>query len=257
MIKQGHRLEHNEQVLGACLEKQHVHVGGLYCFDWVESTMDSAFSLPEPSDRTVVVAGEQKKGRGRLGRAWCSIPGGLYASVVLVEHDPDIPYSMLASQAVLRAVHELGVVARLKWVNDVLNGGNRKIAGVLTEERGERCVIGMGVNVNNRDFPPDLRESATSLYLESGKEVDIIHCLCSILEYLFPMIERAHNGDIEELLEGWEREACLKGRRVKLAVAREELYGTVRGINRTNGALLLSVDGELREVYEGSLFYLD
>jgi BirA family biotin operon repressor/biotin-[acetyl-CoA-carboxylase] ligase len=219
--------------------------------------MDSAFSLPEPSDRTVVVAGEQKMGRGRLGRAWSSIPGGLYASVVLMEHDPDIPYSMLASQAVLRAVHERGIDARLKWVNDVLSGGNRKIAGVLTEERGERCVIGMGVNVNNREFPPDLRERATSLYLESGKEVDIIHCLCSILEHLFPMIERAHSGDIEKLLADWEREAGLRGRRVKLTVEREELYGTVRGVNRTNGALLLSVDGELREVYEGSLFFLD
>ena len=257
MNKHGRRLEHNEQALGACLEKRRVHVGELHCFDWVESTMDSAFSLLQPRDRTVVVAGEQKKGRGRLGRAWSSIPGGLYASVVLVEHDPDIPYSMLASQAVLRAVHEHGVDARLKWVNDVLSGGNRKIAGVLTEERGERCVIGMGVNVNNRDFPPDLREVATSLYLESGKEANIIHCLCSILEHLFPMIECAHNGDIDVLLAGWEREAGLKGRRVKLTLEREELHGTVRGINRTNGALLLMVNGELREVYEGSLFFLD
>jgi len=255
--KHGRRLERNEQLLGACLDERPVHVGGLRCFDWVESTMDSAFSLHKPKDRTVVVAGEQKKGRGRLGRAWCSMWGGLYASVVLAEHDPDIPYSMLASLAVLRAVHEHGVNARLKWVNDVLSGGNRKIAGVLTEERGKSCVIGMGVNVNNRDFPPDLRERATSLYLESGKEVNIIHCLCSILEHLFPVIERAHNGDIEVLLAGWERDAGLKGRRVKLTVVHEELYGTARGINRTNGALLLSVDGELREIYEGSLSFLD
>jgi len=178
-------------------------------------------------------------------------------SIVLTEFDPDIPYSMLASHALLRTMKELEVEARLKWVNDVLCGRNRKIAGVLTEEHGGICVIGMGVNVNNKDFPPDLREHATSLYLESGKEVYITGLICSILRNFFPMLDRAHNGNVEELLADWEEEADLKGCRVKLAGEHGDLLGIVRGINRKNGALLLEVDNELREVYEGSLFYQD
>jgi BirA family biotin operon repressor/biotin-[acetyl-CoA-carboxylase] ligase len=219
--------------------------------------MDSAFALAVPVNRTVIVAHEQKQGRGRLDRPWCSESGGLYTSIVLTDFDPDIPYSMLASHALYGTIQELGVEARLKWVNDVLCGKNRKIAGVLTEERGGISVIGMGVNVNNREFPPGIREHATSLYLESGKQVDIVDYLCSILECFFPMLDRAHNGEIEDLLANWEEEADLKGRRVKLTGEHGDLFGIARGINRKNGALHLMVDTELKEVYEGSLFYLD
>jgi len=254
---QGIRLKDNEHRLKARLVQRSVHVGELYCFDWVGSTMDAAFALDGPVDRTVIVAHEQKQGRGRWGRPWSSEPGGLYTSIILTDYDPDIPYSMLASHALLRTFQGLGVGARLKWVNDVLCGKNRKIAGVLTEERGGTSVIGMGVNVNNREFPSDLRGHATSLFLESGKEVDIIDLLCSILHTLLPMVDRAHSGEIEELLANWEEEADLKERRVKLTGDYGDLFGMVRGINRKSGALLLWVDNEIREVYEGSLFYLD
>ena len=118
-------------------------------------------------------------------------------------------------------------------------------------------VIGMGVNVNNIEFPSDLGEHATSLYLESGKEVDIALLLCLVLKKLFPMLDVAHHGGIEELLADWEKEAGLKERRVKLKGEHGEMFGIVRGINYRNGALLLEQDNELREVYEGSLFYLD
>jgi BirA family biotin operon repressor/biotin-[acetyl-CoA-carboxylase] ligase len=219
--------------------------------------MDTAFELNSPNDRTVILSLQQKQGRGRLGRPWWSDPGGLYTSVVLTEHDADIPYSMLASYAVLNAVREYGAEAELKWVNDVLCGGGRKIAGVLAEERGSMCVIGMGVNVNNRDFPPELEGCATSLYLETGTDVHIAEFLCSVLQHLFPILDSAHSGALEELLALWEQEADMYGRSVRLSGPYGKLCGTVRGVNRSNGALRLEVGGTLREVYEGSLFFLD
>jgi BirA family biotin operon repressor/biotin-[acetyl-CoA-carboxylase] ligase len=176
---------------------------------------------------------------------------------VLTEFEPAVPYSMLASYALFLSLQTLGVETRLKWVNDVLCSNGRKVAGVLTEEREGKSVIGMGVNVNNREFPSELEESATSLLLETGVEVDIIDLLCSVLRIFLPILDRAHGGEIEELLSDWEEESAMRGRRVKLVGEYGELHGVVRGINRKNGALLLSANDELKEVYEGSLVYLD
>ena len=101
------------------------------------------------------------------------------------------------------------------------------------------------VNVNNSEFPYELRRHATSLLLESGREVNTIDLLCSVLHVFFPIVEHAHNGGIEELLANWEEAAAMNGRNVKLKGEFGELYGVVKGINRKNGSLLLRVDDEL------------
>jgi BirA family biotin operon repressor/biotin-[acetyl-CoA-carboxylase] ligase len=250
-------LKEKEERLKACLAQHKVGIGELYCFNRVESTMDSAFALNRNIDRTVIVAQEQARGRGRFDRRWYSKRGGLYTSIVLTQYDPGIPYSMLAAYALLRTFHMLGVEASLKWVNDVFCGKARKVAGVLTEERKGMSVIGMGVNVNIKEFPTELEEHATSLLLETGLEVDIIDLLCSVLQTLVPILDRAHGGGIEELLADWEEKSHMRDRKVKLIGEYGELYGIVRGINRKNGALLLSTNDELKEIYEGSLVYLD
>ncbi len=252
---QGRRVKENEDRLKACLAQAMVGVGELYCFDRVESTMDAAFALNRTVDRTVIVSREQVQGRGRYSRPWYSESGGLYASVLLTEFDPAIPYSMLTSLALLQVIRRFGASVTLKWINDVLSRNGRKIAGVLTEEREGCTVIGIGVNVNNREFPHTLQGHATSLFLETGREIDVIDLFCSILETFFPILNRAHEGGIEELLADWEREAALRGRSVKLVGEFDEIRGVVRGINRRNGALILSVGDELREIYEGSLIY--
>jgi len=256
---QQRRLKKDEKRLKDFLHRKGVPVGDVYCFDQVKSTMDVAFCLNREGarNRTLVFARDQIGGRGRYGRPWFSEPGGLYASILLTEYDPDIPYSMLVSYALFQVFRKLGATVSLKWVNDVLCRNGSKVAGVLTEE-GEGCtVIGMGVNVNNRGFPSVLRGNTTSLYLETGREFGIIDLLCNILEQVFPILKRAHEGGIAELLADWEQEAALRGRSVKLVGAYGETTGIVRGINRRNGSLILSVDDEVREIYEGSLFYVD
>jgi BirA family biotin operon repressor/biotin-[acetyl-CoA-carboxylase] ligase len=121
------------------------------------------------------VAEEQTAGRGRRGRVWVSPPGeGLLFSVLVRLRCPPTslpPIALLAGlavrEAVLRAVPEADV--RCKWPNDVLVGG-RKIAGVLVEavtvgSRVEATVIGIGINVHTRAFPPEISSLATSLAL--------------------------------------------------------------------------------------------
>jgi BirA family transcriptional regulator, biotin operon repressor / biotin---[acetyl-CoA-carboxylase] ligase len=121
------------------------------------------------------VAEEQTAGRGRRGRAWISPPGeGLLFSVLVRPACAPAslpPIALLAGlavqSAVLRAVPHANV--RCKWPNDVIVGG-RKLAGVLVEavtvgSRVEAIVIGIGINVHTRIFPPDLSDLATSVAL--------------------------------------------------------------------------------------------
>jgi BirA family biotin operon repressor/biotin-[acetyl-CoA-carboxylase] ligase len=143
---------------------------------------------------SVVVAGEQTAGRGRLGRAWVSAPGtGLWFSV-LVRMPPTRDRGLLpllAGVAVVEAARRHGVVAALKWPNDVVIDGDaldgspgpRKLAGILSESDGEDAVvIGIGVNVSQSaaDLPVP---TATSLLLE-GAEVPRDDLLVDILTVL-------------------------------------------------------------------------
>src|SRR5690606_30796939 len=123
----------------------------------------------------IVVAEEQTQGRGRRGRSWSSPPGkNLYCSLVL---RPELPparaaeLTLVAAVALAETLRDAGVNAEIKWPNDVQVGG-KKIAGILTElsadtEKVHFVIVGIGVNLNcdAGDFPPELRETATSLKL--------------------------------------------------------------------------------------------
>jgi len=127
----------------------------------------------------VVIADTQIHGRGRHQRPWSTPPGETLASSVLVRpalSPQDLPKVALvaglaARHAVALALGDRGV-ARIKWPNDVFVG-ERKIAGVLVEgalsgARVEHAVVGIGINVARKDFPPELAGVATSLSREGG-----------------------------------------------------------------------------------------
>lgn len=137
---------------------------------------------------TVVAARRQKFGRGRLGRSWASLAGGLFFSVVLRPDEAFANPGLLtvsAGVAVTRAVLRVsGIKAVLKWPNDVYAGG-RKLSGILAERRlsnikQDFTVLGIGVNVNNESFPDDM-PNATSMFLEQNATYDINQVLEAIL----------------------------------------------------------------------------
>jgi BirA family biotin operon repressor/biotin-[acetyl-CoA-carboxylase] ligase len=130
---------------------------------------------------SVYFADEQLAGRGRADHAWQSAVGeGLYVSVLL---RPPVPAARLpllplvaglAAAEAIRAVSSLTV--DLRWPNDVLIGP-RKAVGILVEAKtsggaADFVVVGIGVNVHQRDFAPDLATPATSLDLEAGAPGD-------------------------------------------------------------------------------------
>jgi BirA family biotin operon repressor/biotin-[acetyl-CoA-carboxylase] ligase len=151
----------------------------------------------------VWVADEQTAGRGRGGHTWHSAPGdGLYVSALVspwisMDYARQIPMATgLAVQAgVLEAT---GLQLDLKWPNDLMFG-DRKCGGILVESASDSsgkelryAVVGIGLNVAHRGFPPELARIATSLYLESGREFERDVVLVPLLKHLDDEIKRMH-----------------------------------------------------------------
>jgi len=216
----------------------------------LESTNDTAreLALAGTADGTVVVAEQQTRGRGRLGRSWESPPyRNLYLSVVL---RPAIPaqqapqLALVAGLATAEAVREWAPAAALKWPNDVVIDG-RKVAGILTEMEAvgtdvRFVIVGIGVNVNTvaEDFPPELRDRAVGLCTAAGRAVDRAAVAVALLARLEARSDDFVAGGFAPLRPAWERLSCLGGRRVCVAEGAQRVEGVVAGLT-DDGALRL------------------
>jgi BirA family biotin operon repressor/biotin-[acetyl-CoA-carboxylase] ligase len=160
-------------------------------YRYVESTPSTQLLLPPDAEEgAVVAAGEQTAGRGRLGRTWDAPAGtSLLCSVQLrptVAPDRLPELTSVVAHACAEAIKAVtGVDTKLKFPNDVLVGG-RKVAGILAEARDGRVVAGIGVNVNvaEEELPSGLGTPATSLLVETGREVDRAELLVELLDRL-------------------------------------------------------------------------
>lgn len=225
-----------------------------------DSTNDDARAAANKgaSDGHVVVADAQRKGRGAHGRTWVSPPGqDLYLSIVAQVEVPLAELSLLTlavGAGVAEAVELLAprVKAQIKWPNDVWIDGH-KLAGILVEgaslgDRALPAVIGIGLNVNRETFPADLDTPATSLKLAGGEPVARAKALAVLLQRVEHWVDRFAAGEREALIEAVNQRLCLRGQRARC----DELAGVVEGVAST-GALQLRVDGQLRELYAGTL----
>jgi BirA family transcriptional regulator, biotin operon repressor / biotin---[acetyl-CoA-carboxylase] ligase len=160
-------------------------------YEHVGSTSSTQLLLgPDAPEGALVVAEEQTAGRGRLGRRWFAPAGtSLLCSLQL---RPDTPTERLpeltavAARACADAIAALtGLEPALKFPNDVLVGA-RKVAGILAEARDGRVVLGVGINVNvpADELPEDVDRPATSLLVETGRELDRAELLAELLERL-------------------------------------------------------------------------
>jgi BirA family transcriptional regulator, biotin operon repressor / biotin---[acetyl-CoA-carboxylase] ligase len=160
-------------------------------YEHVGSTPSTQLLLtPNAPEGALVVAEEQTAGRGRLGRRWFA-PAGT-SVLCSLQLRPDAPTERLpeltgvAARACAETIAALtGLEPALKFPNDVLVGG-RKVAGILAEARDGRVVLGIGINVNvpADDLPADVDRPATSLLVETGRELDRAELLAELLERL-------------------------------------------------------------------------
>jgi len=236
--------------------------------DSLPSTQDRARELARSGapHGTLVVAGVQTGGRGRLRRAWGSPEGGLWMSLVL---RPDLEaaaaprVTQTASVAVAKALRGLGVNVGIKWPNDLLaEPGERKICGILAEAsfkpgvpgeipRLDHALLGVGLNAN---LDPEVlgvtdREVAT-LRSELGGDADPLDLLRGILGSLDAELGRIH--DFAVILEDWRALSLTLGKDVRVRRAGETLEGRAVDVG-ADGALLLQTGDRLVELHEGEV----
>ena len=180
------------------------------------STNDLLKAMAEAGagEGTVLVAGEQTRGKGRLGRSFTSAAGkGVYLSALLrPDLDPEklLPLMGFTAEAMGRAVQRIaGAEAGIKWVNDLILNG-KKICGILTESafsaggQLQYVVVGIGLNVNyeTEDFPPELRDLAGSLKTETGKSYPLPNLAAAMIEELDRLYDALLRGDVAPLPRG-------------------------------------------------------
>lgn len=221
----------------------------IYYYDQVESTNDTAKELARKGEQegTVVIADRQLSGKGRLGKGWDSPSGtGIWMSIIL---RPDMlpafasQLTLLAGLGMCEAISKVtGLEAKIKWPNDIVVQG-KKVCGILTEmsaeiERVKYIVVGIGVNVNTKDFPDELAH-ATSLSLQGGRNFVrrvIVKEFIQLFETDYLCYKQEKN--LVLFLERYRRQCITLNRQVKILAPEGEYLAYAKDI-KADGALVV------------------
>ncbi len=238
---------------------RHIHL-----YDKLESTQIEAHRLVANGSGhgVLVIAEKQTSGRGRMGRPWHSPAGlGIWMSLVITPQisltfAPQI--TLLTAVALCRTIRKaVQVDVGIKWPNDLLIG-NKKISGILVESSGEDeriryMVIGVGISCNLQveDYPPELREKVTSLYIESGKIVDRTKLIAAFLH----QFEELYNLYLEEgfapIRTLWESLTVSLHQPITITNSQGRMEGTMIGIDDMGALIVRRADGSEVHVYSG------
>ena len=213
------------------------------------------------SEGTLALAEFQSAGRGRLGRSW-EVPEGTSVMMSILlrpkfepQYAPTL--TLVMGMAVAKAVKNLGFDVSIKWPNDVVVS-HKKICGILTEMgvrdgKIDYAVIGVGINVNIREFPEEMADKATSLYLESGKEFDRSQIPGLVMEAFEKYYEKfAATCDLSGLKEEYESILANYNQPVRV-LAKEPYEGVARGITDGGELLVEKTDGKIVAVSAGEV----
>ncbi len=237
-------------------------------FEEVGSTNERAaqWAAEDAPEGATVLTEYQTTGRGRHGRAWTADKGRnlLFSVVLRPELSPD-RFGLLtvaAGVAVAEAIEAFVSPhsAALKWPNDVLLEG-RKTCGILLESSlappntDAVVVLGVGLNVNQTDFPEALADTATSLRLTTGRSVPRAPLLARLLHALERRYDAVQNDGAEAVRSAFRTRLASLGSLTTLRVpgTDESLSGTVQGITDTGALRLHTADGTETTVHAGDV----
>ena len=210
---------------------------------------------------TLALAEFQSAGRGRLGRSW-EVPEGTSVMMSILLRPKFEPQyapmlTLVMGMAVAKAVKKFGFDVSIKWPNDVVVS-HKKICGILTEMgvrdgKIDYAVIGVGINVNIREFPDEMADKATSLYLESGREFDRSQIPGLVMEAFEEYYEKfAATCDLSGLKEEYESILANYNQPVRV-LAKEPYEGVARGITDGGELLVEKTDGTIVAVSAGEV----
>jgi biotin-[acetyl-CoA-carboxylase] ligase BirA-like protein len=216
--------------------------------DEVDSTNTYLRHHPQPHG-TVVVARRQTHGRGRQGRQWHSVEGESLTFSLALRPDGERQHwsrlGLAAGLGLCEALEAMGYTPRIKWPNDLLIGA-QKLAGILVEVIDDAAVVGIGLNLNQMEFPGEI--DAVSLRLADGREWRPEEALDRVLPALQKRCEEV-GGDLEPMLDAIRRRCALTGMTVRLKSSGKSLSGRVLGLG-PGGELRLEVDGDERRIHQ-------
>lgn len=241
----------------------------LLAFDEIDSTNAEGMRLAGTGETGPlwIWALTQKLGRGRSGRIWTSVPGNLYASLLIrLDCPPDVVHqlSLLAGVAAHDAIRSAASRAgstvsglRLKWPNDVL-AGEAKLAGILPESTRAPGMSGavvavVGVGINLAGHPDGLGRAVTDLAAQ-GCQVDPTEMLQELARAMNEWLGRWSCGvGFMDVREAWLQRAGPKGERVTVNTGRELVEGSFVGIDAQGALVLCDPDGAERHFTYGDV----
>ena len=219
----------------------------------IDSTQDLALEIAkEAEEGTVIIAEEQRRGRGRRGRRWYAPRGGIWFSIIL---KPDIePWRatlmpLAVGLAITDSLIRLGLDAKLKWPNDVIV--NKKIAGILLDMSSEQdkinyIVIGVGINANiKRLNVPD----ATSIQKELRNKID----RTSFMKYLLKDIEDRYLEEPDKILKDYKERCITLNKRIRVRSFNEEYNADAVNIDTDGSLIVMLDDNSIRRVFAGDV----
>ncbi len=235
----------------------------IFAFDTIDSTNNCAKAIAGcgAQEGTVVIAEKQTAGRGRHGRSWEANPNeNLMFSVVLRPQLSQGSLNLLplyVAVAVADAIERFtGIKPECKWPNDLLID-KKKVAGILIESSFKQdavdyVVVGIGVNVNQTQFPGELEKTATSLRLESGRQVDRIPLFKEIVRSLERIYLTSSTTGFQSIIPEWLSHSTMIDRTISVSHQGTLITGIVKGLS-PEGGLVLQTNGSEKVLFAGDV----
>ncbi len=238
----------------------------IHFFDKVDSTQTKAhvFISQGALEGEIIIAETQTAGKGRMGRQWHSPPyKGIWMSVILTPQIPvmDIPQlSLVVSVAICRAIRRIcDLDVGIKWPNDLLIH-NKKICGILLESSGEDerlryVIVGIGISVNLQlaDYPQALHSIATSLAMESRRDVDREQLLQACLEEMEELYVLFIEKGFAPIRTLWEALSVSLHRPIRVQQGLEMIEGIAESLDASGGLIMKKHSGERIIVNSGMI----
>ncbi len=235
----------------------------IYTYNSIDSTNSCAKVIASTGavEGAIVITEYQTEGRGRQGRTWQSESGlNLLFSLVIrpsldVNNVGLLPF--FAATGVANAVEDhLKIKCECKWPNDVLLNG-KKFCGILMESscqnnQLEYAVIGIGLNVNQKEFGPDLEKKATSLSIESNKELDRKAIFQHVVRSLESVYADVQSGNFANILKAWKDRASIFGKEITLTQTGTKTEGKALLLREDGGLAISTSEGE-KVFYSGDI----
>jgi len=217
-------------------------------FDILGSTNEYAKTIIDKApEGIVIIAEEQRAGKGRLNKNWFSPQGGLWFSIILKPPKPNL-VSIVIGIAVCDALKALGFSPKIKWPNDILID-SKKVAGILTEIENNMLIIGIGLNLNIKKFPNNFENTATSLMIEKdGKNMGKEKVLSLVLAKIEKRYQMLIDNKTGELLEVWRHYSMIIGKEVIAKMPNCQIEGKAVDIDEDGALLIKTANGSIQKI---------